>query len=78
MQTMLNLEKLGKAQTLQIALFSHFATLKRNNATKEIQKQRKRIASIHPLKPLQKDAFEGTADKRTAKQELRTKIQRTK
>jgi hypothetical protein len=77
MQTMLKLEKLGKAQTLQIALFSHFATFTRNNATKEIQK-RKRRASIHPLKPLQKDAFEGTADKRTAKQELRTKIQRTK
>jgi len=41
MQTMLKLEKLGKAQTLQIALFSHFAILTRNNATKEIQKKGK-------------------------------------
>ena len=43
---MLKLEKLGKAQTLQIALFSHFATFTRNNATKEIQKKEKE--SQHP------------------------------
>ena len=70
--------KIGKAQTLQIALFSHFATLTRNNATKEIPKKGKGEPASTPWNLYKRMPLKGTADKRTAKQELRTKIQRTK